>query len=106
MQTPTPDPLLAARHGSQDRSPAPPETEPVSAPAAIVDKSRFTFQKLLQPFALDRASAAPIIWFFLDWLVLVAAIASLLVVEAWWVKVFASLVAALWIAGFFGIGHG
>ena len=34
-----------------------------------------------------------------------AAIASLLVVEAWWVKVFASLVAALWIARLFVIGH-
>ena len=104
MQTPTPDPPLVGRHGSPDRSPAPPETEPVSAPAPV-DKSRFTFQKLLQPFALDRASAAPIIWFFLDWLVLGAAIASLLVVEAWWVKVFASLVAALWIARLFVIGH-
>jgi omega-6 fatty acid desaturase (delta-12 desaturase) len=41
----------------------------------------------------------------LDWLVLGVAIASLLVVEAWWVKVFASLVAALWIARLFVIGH-
>ena len=32
-------------------------------------------------------------------------IASLLFVEAWWVKVFASLVAALWIARLFVIGH-
>ncbi len=105
MQTPTPDPPLAGRHRSQRRSPAPPETEPVSAPSAPVDKSRFTFQKLLQPFAVDRVSAAPIIWFFLDWLVLGVAIASLLVVEAWWVKAFASLVAALWIARLFVIGH-
>ena len=105
MQTPTPDPPLAGRHRSQRRSLAPPETEPVSAPSAPVDKSRFTFQKLLQPFAVDRVSAAPIIWFFLDWLVLGVAIASLLVVEAWWVKAFASLVAALWIARLFVIGH-
>src|SRR5260370_37235852 len=82
--------------------PSPRETEPVVAPG---DKSRFKFQKLLQPFAVDRASAAPIIWFFLDWLVLGVAIASLLVVEAWGVKVFASLVAALWIARLFVIGH-
>ncbi len=105
MQTPTPDPPLAGRHRSQRRSPAPPETEPVSAPSAPVDKSRFTFQKLLQPFAVDRVSAAPIIWFFLDWLVLGVAIASLLVVEAWWVKAFDSLVAGLWIARLFVIGH-
>jgi len=90
MQTPTPDP---------------PETDPVSTSVAPVDKSRFTFQKLLQPFAVDRASAAPVVWFFLDWLVLGAAIGSLLVVEGWWVKVFASLVAALWIARLFVIGH-
>ena len=32
-------------------------------------------------------------------------IASLFVVDSWWVKVFASLVAALWIARLFVIGH-
>ena len=69
------------------------------------DKSRFKFQKLLHPFTLTRGIATPIVWFLLDWLVLGAAIASLLVVEALWVKVFASLVAALWIARLFVIGH-
>jgi omega-6 fatty acid desaturase (delta-12 desaturase) len=69
------------------------------------DKSRFKFQKMLQPFTVDRAVAVPVIWFFLDWLVLGAAIASLLVVEAVWIKVFASLVGALWIARLFVIGH-
>ena len=62
------------------------------------DKSRFRFQKLLQPFAVEPGVVAPVIWFLLDWLVLGVAIASLLVVDPWWVKVFASLVAALWIA--------
>ncbi len=33
------------------------------------------------------------------------AIASLFVVDSWWVKIFASLVAALWIARLFVIGH-
>jgi omega-6 fatty acid desaturase (delta-12 desaturase) len=84
-------------------TPSTPESDTV--PGAAADKSRFKFQKLLQPFTLDRAIAVPVIWFFLDWLVLGAAIASLLVVEAWWVKVFASLVAALWIARLFVIGH-
>src|SRR3984893_14430397 len=87
------------------QTPSPPEVKSVSPPAEAADKSRFKFQKLLQPFTVDRASAAPIIWFFLDWLVLGVAIASLLVVDAWWVKVFASLVAALWIARLFVIGH-
>ena len=49
--------------------------------------------------------ATPVIWFLLDWLVLGVAIASLLVVESWWIRVFASLVAALWIARLFVIGH-
>jgi len=73
----------------------PPETEPSPAEAAPTagpapDKSRFKFQKLLQPFAVERGIATPIIWFLLDWLVLGVAIASLLFVEAWWVKIFAS----------------
>ena len=80
-----------------------PNADDAEAPPA--DKSRFKFQKLLQPFALERGIATPIVWFLLDWLVLGVAIASLLVVEAWWVKVFASLVAALWIARLFVIGH-
>jgi len=78
----------------------------VSAPAPLPpDKSRFRFQKLLQPFAVKPGVATPVIWFLLDWLVLGVAIASLLVVESWWIKVFASLVAALWIARLFVIGH-
>jgi omega-6 fatty acid desaturase (delta-12 desaturase) len=85
MHTPTPENEAAA--------PLPP------------DKSRFKFQKLLQPFTIERGIATPIIWFLLDWLVLGVSIASLLFVEAWWVKVFASLVAALWIARLFVIGH-
>ncbi len=45
MQTPfSPEPKVAAS------SPAP-------------DKSRFKFQKLLQPFTVDRAVVTPIIWF-------------------------------------------
>lgn len=71
----------------------------------VPDKSRFRFQKLLQPFTLQRGIATPITWFFLDWLVFGTAIASLLVVESWWIRVFASLVAALWIARLFVIGH-
>src|SRR5258705_12302944 len=77
------------------------ETEAASSP----DKSRFKLQKLLQPFTIERGVATPIIWFLLDWLVLGVSIASLLFVETWWVKVFASLVAALWIARLFLIGH-
>src|ERR1700737_1980935 len=80
-----------------------PETE--AGTASSPDKSRFTFQKLLQPFTVERGIATPIIWFLLDWLVLGVSIASLLFVETWWVKVFASLVAALWIARLFVIGH-
>ena len=72
-----------------------PLTEPEALPEALadptpgVDKSRFKYQKLLQPFTVDRAIAVPVMWFFLDWLVLGVAIASLLVVESFWVKVFA-----------------
>ena len=51
--------------------------EVVQAPAP--DKSRFRFQKLLQPFTLHRGIATPVTWFFLDWLVFGAAIATL-----WW----------------------
>jgi acyl-lipid omega-6 desaturase (Delta-12 desaturase) len=79
--------------------------QPEAAAPLPPDKSRFRFQKLLQPFAVKPGVATPVIWFLLDWLVLGVAIASLLVVESWWVKVFASLVAALWIARLFVIGH-
>src|SRR5258708_34878535 len=82
-------------------SPTPEETEVADPPT--VDKSRFKFQKLLQPFTIERGIATPIIWFLLDWLVLGVSIASLLFVEAWWVKVFASLVAAVWVAALFVI---
>ena len=68
-------------------------------------RSRFKFQKLLQPFTLTRGSSRPSSGSLLDWLVLGVAIATLLVVESWWVRVFASLVAALWIARLFVIGH-
>src|SRR6202142_3034946 len=85
------------------QTPPIPETEEGAAPS--VDKSRFKFQKLLQPFTIERCIATPIIWFLLDWLVLGGSIASPLFVEAVWVKVFASLVAALWIARLFVIGH-
>src|SRR6202167_3560397 len=81
----------------------PPQSEAVAR--AEIDKARFTFQKLLQPFTMHRGIATPIIWFLLDWLVLSVAIGSLMFVEAWWVKIFASLVAALWIARLFVIGH-
>jgi acyl-lipid omega-6 desaturase (Delta-12 desaturase) len=77
--------------------------EVVEAPAP--DKSRFRFQKLLAPFALQKSVTIPIVWFFLDWVVLAAAIGSLLIVDSWWVRVFSSLVAALWIARLFVIGH-
>src|SRR5260370_9850618 len=85
------------------QTPPTPETE--DGAASSPDKSRFTFQKLLQPFTIERRIATPIIWFLLDWVVLGVSIASLLFVETWWVKVFASLVAALWIARLFVIGH-
>jgi acyl-lipid omega-6 desaturase (Delta-12 desaturase) len=87
------------------QTPSTPESDVTANTAPAPDKSRFKFQKLLQPFTVDRALVAPIVWFFLDCLVMGVAIASLLVVEAWWVKVFASLVAALWIARLFVIGH-
>src|ERR1700739_1742624 len=87
-----------------EQTPPTPETE-AEAGAASPDKSRFKLQKLLQPFTIERGVATPIIWFLLDWLVLGVSIASLLFVETWWVKVFASLVAALWIARLFGVRH-
>jgi len=86
------------------QTPPPPDTEVEDEAASSPDKSRFKLQKLLQPFTVERGVATPIIWFLLDWLVLGVSIASLLFVETWWVKVFASLVAALWIARLFVIG--
>jgi len=86
----------------QNPAPAPSEATAAEAPS---DKSRFKFQKLLQPFTVDRDIVTPILWFLLDWLVMGTAIATLLVVESLWIKVFASLVAALWIARLFVIGH-
>ena len=68
------------------QSPSTPEVDVKTDAASAVpapDKSRFKFQKMLQPFTVDRALVTPIVWFFLDWLVLGVAIASLLVVEAW-----------------------
>lgn len=81
-----------------------PESAAPAQPAAP-DKSRFRFQKLLQPFTLERGIATPVVWFVLDWVVFAAAIASLLVVESWWVRIFVALVAGLWIARLFVIGH-
>ena len=63
----------------------PPTNEPEAAAAPTVDKSRFKFQKLLQPFTIERGIATPIVWFLLDWVVLAVSITSLLFVEAWWV---------------------
>jgi acyl-lipid omega-6 desaturase (Delta-12 desaturase) len=97
------------------QSPIPPSVPPNSdpsatapqdgAPAAPESTSRRRFRTLLQPFATTRSIATPIIWFFLDWFVLIAAIATMLVVDSIWVRIFASLVAALWIARLFVIGH-
>ena len=75
-----------------------------AAPAAPVSRRR-KFTKLLQPFAVEPGIVTPVIWFFLDWLVLGVAIASLLIVDAWWIKVLTSMVAGLWIARLFVIGH-
>ena len=97
------------------QSPIPPSIPPSSDPnasapapsvsAAPESPSRRRFRTLLQPFATTRRIATPIIWFFLDWFVLAAAIATMLVVDLIWVRIFASLVAALWIARLFVIGH-
>src|ERR1700677_3000762 len=81
----------------------PASVEVVQPPAP--DKSRFRFQKLLQPFPRHRGIAPPVVWVLLDWVVFGVALASLLVVDSWWIRVFASLVAALWIARLFVIGH-
>jgi len=90
MQTPS-TPESGAAGASIAAAPAPsaaPAVTPTTAsgaPAASAgtlppapDKSRFKFQKLLQPFTVERGFATPIIWFLLDWLVLGAAIATLL----------------------------
>jgi omega-6 fatty acid desaturase (delta-12 desaturase) len=81
------------------------EAQPIAPGAPAADRSRRAFTKLLQPFAATRTVATPCIWFLLDWVVLGIAIADLLIVDTLWVKVFASLVAALWIARLFVIGH-
>ena len=82
-----------------------PELEaPVVAQAAAVSGRR-KFTKLLQPFTLERGVVAPVVWFVLDWLVLGCTIATLLVVDVWWIRVLTSLVAGLWIARLFVIGH-
>ena len=75
------------------------------ADAPAPDKSRFRFQRLLAPFAAKKAVVTPIVWFFLDWLVLAATIGTSLIVDSWWVRVFAALVGGLWIARRFVIGH-
>jgi omega-6 fatty acid desaturase (delta-12 desaturase) len=81
------------------------ESEPNAAAPALPCGTRRKWTKLLAPFTRERDIWAPVIWFVLDWLVLGSAIASLLITESGWVKVFASLVAALWIARLFVIGH-
>src|SRR5271165_599584 len=102
---PTPRDDAAASPEGAAASPEGAAASPEGAAASPDSTSRFKFQKLLHPFTVNRGIATPLVWFFLDWLVLCVAIASLLVVDAWWVKVFASLVAALWIARLFVIGH-
>ena len=73
--------------------------------AAAAGQVAFQISKAAAALRHQRGVVTPIIWFLLDWLVLGVAIASLLVVDSWWVKIFASLVAALWIARLFVIGH-
>jgi omega-6 fatty acid desaturase (delta-12 desaturase) len=85
----------------QESSPS----EEQAAPAPVNDRSRRIWRTLLQPFAAKRDIATPFMWFLIDWFVLGAAIASLLIVDSLWVQIFASLVAALWIARLFVIGH-
>jgi omega-6 fatty acid desaturase (delta-12 desaturase) len=95
-------------------APAELETAAPSSPDAIASAGdepsvttsfRRKFTKLLQPFTVERGIAAPVIWFFLDWVVLGCAIASLLIVESWWIKILTAGVAGLWIARLFVIGH-
>jgi omega-6 fatty acid desaturase (delta-12 desaturase) len=81
-----------------------PVAAPVAPQAAAVSGRR-KFTKLLQPFTLERGVAAPVIWLMLDWLVLGCTIATLLIVDVWWIRVLTSLVAGLWIARLFVIGH-
>jgi omega-6 fatty acid desaturase (delta-12 desaturase) len=81
------------------------EIEPAKPEQTAAVSVRRKFTKLLQPFTVERGIVAPIVWFFLDWLVLGIAIATLLIVESWWMKVLASMVAGLWIARLFVIGH-
>ena len=90
------------REAAEAQADVPAATE--ATPAAAVSGRR-KFTKLLQPFAVDPGIVTPVIWFFLDWLVLGVAIASLLIVESWWIKMLTSMVAALWIARLFVIGH-
>jgi omega-6 fatty acid desaturase (delta-12 desaturase) len=87
------------------QNPKPQEADAEMAAAAPSNTVRRKFTKLLQPFAGERSVVVPIIWFLLDWLVLGVAIASLLIVESTWIRIFASLTAALWIARLFVIGH-
>ena len=81
------------------------QVEAPVAVQAVAMSGRRKFTKLLQPFTLERGVAAPIIWFMLDWLVLGCTIATLLIVDVWWIRVLTSLVAGLWIARLFVIGH-
>jgi omega-6 fatty acid desaturase (delta-12 desaturase) len=87
-------------------APSPPAAQPgVDAEPSVTTSVRRKFTKLLQPFTVERGIVAPVVWFFLDWVVLGCAIASLLIVESWWIKIFTALLAGLWIARLFVIGH-
>jgi len=80
-------------------------TEAASAGSAPSKGSYRRFRTLLQPFAADKRMAEPIFWFVVDWMVLIATIAIMVLVESVWLKVILSLLAGLWIARLFVIGH-
>ncbi len=79
---------------------------PESATDSAPQKGSYRrFRTLIQPFATGKMVVEPIILLAVDWLIFFACIATVMIVESLWAKIFVSLLAGLWIARLFVIGH-
>jgi acyl-lipid omega-6 desaturase (Delta-12 desaturase) len=71
----------------------------------VPQQMRRRWQALLAPFAAKQRTWLPVLWFCVDFFIFLAAIGCVMISGAWWIKLAAALIAAIWIARLFVIGH-
>jgi acyl-lipid omega-6 desaturase (Delta-12 desaturase) len=79
--------------------------EPTNNLTTVPQQSRRKWQALLQPFAARQRTTLPFAWFCVDMFIFLVAVACVLVTTSWWIKLPGSLIASVWIARLFVIGH-